>query len=295
MRILLIVNPVAGNGAAKAAGDVAEAYFTERGVDYTLVHTTGPDHATALAREAAGQGYDRVVAVGGDGTVREAALGLIFSELPLGVIPCGTGNDLARPLGLPIDVQAAAKIALDGEALRIDAAQANEQIFFNVAGFGFDVDVLDYTEIYKKKIKRGSTAYLMGLLRAILGLKSRDTLLESPEQEPLHKNALLVAVGNGTHFGGGMCITPDASLTDGLLEVTILHDVSRAKAPFILPKFLKGTIFGTKYATQFRVRELTCSCTPVSRIEVDGERMEGTPVHFKILDKALTVIVPRKA
>ena len=285
----IIWNPVAGNGAAVDAYARVTAALDERGIPFTAAKSAYPGHAVELTRQAVADGKEKIIALGGDGTVREVAMGLTGTAIPMGIIPCGTGNDLSRPLRIPKRPLEALEIALDGAPRCMDAATANGELFFNVAGFGFDVDVLDYTEIYKKKTKNSSWAYLRGLLRALAGMKSRRTVVTWPEGR-LEGDVLIIAAGNGTHFGGGMMVTPEADPFDGLLDLCVATDVNLLSALTVLPKFLKGKHLGNKHVTYFRTTELTAVCEPASRLDIDGDVMPGTPVTFRILPKQLWVI-----
>lgn len=289
----IIWNPVAGNGAAvKAYAEITGA-LDQRGIPFTSAESAYPGHAVELAKQAATQGYDKIIAVGGDGTVREVATALFQTDIPLGIIPCGTGNDMIRPLGISLDPVKALDTVLGGEKRHMDAGMANDEPFFNVAGFGFDVDVLDYTEIYKKKCRNGSLAYLRGVVRAITGFQNRKTTITWPGGQE-QGNVLLIAAGNGQYFGGGMKVTPDADPFDGLLDICVIHDVTFFTFLTLMPGFIKGRhLRHEKYVKYFRTTELTAVCEPVSRLDVDGEVLPGTPVTFRILPESLWVIVPK--
>lgn len=291
-RIHVIWNPIAGNGGGARTFSLLDARIRELGISYSQAESLYAGHAVELARQALIDGHELILAVGGDGTVREVAGVLIGSDVPLGIIPSGTGNDLARPLHIPRDPLSALDVALSGMKRRMDAGRANGELFFNVAGFGFDVDVLDYTEIYKKKYKNGSLAYLRALLAAIKGLKLRKTHIET-EEGAFDKNVLLLAVANGTHFGGGMCVAPTADPFDGALDVCVAHDVNKLTLLRLLPKFMKGNHLGLPYITYFRTKKLTAVCEPVSRVETDGEAVSATPVTFEVVPAAIHVMVPR--
>ncbi len=153
------------------------------------------------------------------------------------------------------------------------------------------MDVLRYVEIYKKRMKNGSLAYMRGLLTALLRLNSRKTKISWPEGS-MEAEVLIIAAGNGTHFGGGMKVTPKADPFDGLLDICIINNVSKLNAYLILPKFLKGEHLTTKYVTYFKTTELTAVCEPASLLDVDGDILPGTPVTFKILPKSIRVVVP---
>ena len=292
-RFCLIGNPTSGNGKGGQYLERAKAELTARGVSFAVKETESPGHATALAKEAIGEGFDVIVAVGGDGTLRETALGVVHTDRVLGFLPCGSGNDYARPLGIPTELMPALEILLHGENRVVDAGDANGNLFFNVAGFGFDVDVLDYTEQFKHKLKNGQLAYRLGCLKAVLGLKLRKSTLTFPDGT-IERNVLMAAAGIGTHFGSGMMVLPESDMSDGLLDVCIAHDVTRLRLLSLLPKFIKGKHLNESVITYRKTTEMTVVCDPVSRIEVDGERMDGTPVTFRVLPKAITVRAPKR-
>ena len=292
-RYCLITNPTAASGTAGAFQSRVKALLDARGASYEVRETQYPGHATALAKDAVADDFDVIVAVGGDGTLRETAMSVIHTDRVLGLLPCGTGNDYARAVGIPTDAEAAVEILLNGQNKVVDAGDANGTLFFNVAGFGFDVDVLDYTEYYKPKCKKGSTAYRLGCLKAVLGLKLRKTTLTFPDGA-IERNVLMAAAGVGTHFGGGMNVLPESDMSDGLLDVCIAHDVSRLRLLSLLPKFIKGKHLGLPVITYKKTTEVSVVCDPVSRIEVDGERMDGTPVTFRVLPGALKVRAPKE-
>ncbi|MDO4572339.1 MAG: diacylglycerol kinase family lipid kinase [Clostridia bacterium] len=286
----IIWNPVAGNGRAARAFAAVEADLKARGVPYSAARSAYPGHAVELAKKALQDGCAPIVALGGDGTAREVASGLFSSDAPMGIIPCGTGNDLARALRIPDAPAEALELILSGRARPMDAAMANDELYFNIAGFGFDVDVLDYTEIYKKKTQNGSWAYLRALFRALAGLKTRMTRIETPEGT-IERDVLLMVAANGTHFGGGMHIAPEADPFDGLLDVCVIHDVNRLSVLGLLTNLKSGNhIKSKKHVSYFRASELRAVCEPSSRLDVDGEVLPGTPVTFRILPKSLNVI-----
>lgn len=291
---LLICNPIAGNGASLVALKRVQEIFDTGKIDYEVWFSQYPEHSIELAQKGLEGNYSMIVAVGGDGTVREVAMSLIGTDTVLGIIPCGTGNDYVRSLGIPTDVDKATDILLNGEGIRVDAGRVNDKLFINVAGFGFDVDVLHSTELFKKKCKKGNVAYLRGLLHALKNLRLRKTHITLPDRE-FDCNALIVTAGNGTHFGGGMNITPKAVPTDGLLDICIAHDVTKLTVLRVLPRLLKGTHLSSKYVTYFTTTSMTVTADPDSLIEVDGEVMEGTPISLEVVPKAMTVMVKKNA
>ena len=282
-----IVNPVAGNGASKAAFQSLRALLDERKAEYTFAFTQAPGHARELARQALAAAHACIVAVGGDGTVREVAEEMIDSSVPMGIFPCGTGNDMARPLHIPQDPKGVLDVLMGGRTLRMDACEVNGKRFFNVGGLGFDVDVLLNTERFKKKY-RGMTAYLLGLFAALLRLKQYNIRVETPDGIREYQSIIAV-VANGTHFGGGMNVAPLADPTDGLFDVCVAHDVTKLTVLGLLSRFVKGKHLDLKYIDYYKASAVTVESTPPARVQVDGEVIESTPAVFKILPGALLI------
>ena len=284
----LICNPIAGRGASLLALRQAEARLAGLGRSYVVKMTERPGHATELAREAAAEGHACLVALGGDGTVREAAMALLGSSVVLALIPCGTGNDFARALRIPAKTDDALDIVLGGADTKIDTGLANDSCFINVAGFGFDVDVLDAAEMYKSRGLGGKLAYWRGILHCLSKLKLRRTRIAADGQVLTH-DVMIMAVGNGTHFGGGMHITPQADPGDGLLDVCIVHDIGKFRVLLMLPRLQKGTHLSSRFVTYLKAREITASCQPPSRAQTDGEVIEHTPIAFRVVPESLTM------
>ena len=287
----LIWNPISGAGAGERTFRQVSSILEEKGIPFSSAMTEFPGHASELAEEAVASGAKRILMLCGDSTLREAAPALTGKDVILGIIPCGSGNDLARPLLLPSDPSAALDIALSDHIRKLDVGSANGKLFFNIAGVGFDVDVLIVTDEFREKGFTGSRAYMKALLKCIAHPPVRKMTVKTPEGT-ITKNALILAAGNGTHFGGGMNITPGADPFDGKFNVCIIHDISRLSVLYVLAKFLKGTHTSTKYCTYFQTTELEVQCEPESMIELDGTIMKGTPVTIHILPGAVNVAVP---
>lgn len=288
MHLHFIVNPAAGGNTCLPKFAPIEQALAEEDVDFSVVYSEYAGHATQLARQALMAGHDCVVAVGGDGTVREVAQELLHSGIPLGILPFGTGNDLIRVLGIPSDPRKAVRLLLEGEAQTIDAALANNQLYLNVAGFGFDVDVLEQTRHYKTRF-RGSFAYFLGVVHAMFGMRSYQVTITMPE-ETISREVLLVAVGNGTHIGGGMMVTPKADPTDGLLDLCVVDKMPWYKIFYFLYKFIKGEHLQMSPVQYRQVSELQVVCKPGSKIQLDGEIIEDTPAGFQVVPGALLVL-----
>lgn len=290
----LIWNPTAGKGAGNTAYQKVTSLLNERKIIFSSAMTEYSGHEKILAKEAVDVGYERIIILGGDGTVRECAMSIINSKSVLGIIPCGSGNDLVRALHIPDNnVEKALDIALNSKPRKMDAGTANGELFFNVAGFGFDVDVLENDQEFRKKGFKGSFSYLLALFKSLKNFQLRKTHITFPGGE-LDKDVLLIACGNGTSIGGGLCVCPEADPFDGKFNVCIMHDVTKAVVPGLLVKFFSGKHIQTKYCTYFQTTELTATADPVSLMELDGAIMPGTPVTFKMLPGSILVAAPEK-
>lgn len=287
-----IVNPAAGSGASLPAFARAEAILKEKGVAYTSVRTEYPGHATELGRAAAAAGERVIVAVGGDGTVKELAEGLVHSKAAMGVLPCGTGNDLIRALHIPLEVEAALALLLEKAPIAVDTCLAGEDFFMNVGGFGFDCDVLMEVERFKKT-HAGKTAYRMGLFTALTHLKSRKVTLEFDDGRVMTQNCTLVAFGNGTHFGSGMMVCPGADPTDGLMDVCVIDAVGTMTFLSLIGNFIKGAHGKIKQVTHYAARSVKVTSDPSSPLDLDGEVTGTTPITFAVVPASLNMICGR--
>lgn len=284
-----IYNPLAGNGISERTFSKLRSLLDERGLEYSFAVSEYAGHARELAKNARNGDYKCVVAVGGDGTIHEVATQLAGSEMPFSFLPCGTGNDLARALNIPPEPEILIDMLISKEPRPMDLGTVNDMLFINEAGFGFDVDVLIYTERYKKRFG-GSTAYILGLINAVKDLRLRKVRIETDEGETLERNALVVAAGNGTHIGGGMNITPLASTSDGLFDVCIMSDVKRRTVFQVLSRFIKGKHLGLPITTYFTTSGFTAYSDPPSPLNIDGEITGSTPAVFRIIPDAIKVI-----
>ena len=293
-KLYFIVNPVSGSGRGRRDFARVEALLRERGTAYEAVYSEHPGHAVALARAAVEAGERCVIAVGGDGTVNEVASVLVNTGVVMGVLPFGTGNDLARVAGFPEDPEAAVDTLLAGRTRRMDAGMANDRFFLNVSGFGFDVDVLVNTERYKE-IYNGMLPYLLGVMQSLLHLRPIPVRVEPEEGECFDTTALLFSACNGTQFAGGMHLAPLSDPADGLLDICILKGIGRIAFLQLLPRYIKGEHLGSKHIVYFKARRVTAAAEAGLTLNLDGELGSATPVTFEALPGALTILAPTPA
>lgn len=286
----IITNPTSRKGrGGKLTGRIT-GELDARGLTYSLCRTSSSLHATGFAREAAEAGEELVLCIGGDGTVSEVAAGLIGTGTVLGIIPAGTGNDFARYLGLPKDPIKALDIALAGDTRAIDLGLANDRVFVNTAGSGFDVAVLRHTLFYKKAF-HGLLAYIFGVLRAVFEAPKIDIAITHAGGE-IRQKALVVSVANGRYIGGGMCVAPYSDAGDGLFDIQYVDELPRWKIPFLLASFINGSYIKWTISHHFRCDELTVTTSDHS-LQLDGEIYTEREVHYKLAPHALKVKVPR--
>lgn len=216
----MIINPVSGSHDKKQILAMALSRFNQYKWEVTAQMTRLPGHATELAREAVKKGLDAVIAVGGDGTVNETATGLLNSEVTLGIIPCGSGNGLARHLGLSMHPAHAIESIIKSEITTIDAGEICGRPFFCTCGTGLDAQIsFDFAQTQG----RGFHNYLKCTLETFHRYHSKAYTL-SIDGEKITEDALIIAVCNASQYGNNTYISPQASVTDGLLDITVVHN-----------------------------------------------------------------------
>ncbi len=289
---LIIFNPTAGAGRSYKAMNIVARYLSDNNIDYMQINTEYKRHAVKLAREAVGKGYDGIISVGGDGTLLEIAEELLGTDEKLGIIPAGTGNDFRQSVGIPKNIEDALQIILAGNTKRVDIGLIdNRQPFLNVAGTGFDVDVINNTNKVRK-IVTGGLAYFLGIVMSIFKYKSLDLKITVNERCFIRK-VLLIAIANGKCYGGGLAVAPNANVQDGLFDVLILNKVAKWRILFELPKLKKGQIEKISVAETLTCNKISIECNPPKYFNIDGEIYEHTPKTLAVKSCALSVFCPQ--
>ncbi len=287
----IIFNPTAGAGRSYKAMNIVTTYLKENGIEYKDVQTEYKRHAVMLAREAIGKHYDGIISVGGDGTLLEIAGELSGSDEKLGIIPAGTGNDFRQSVGVPKDILSALKIILSGNTKMVDIGILGDQPFLNVAGTGFDVNVLHNTQKVRKFFT-GGLAYFLGIVMSILKYKSIKLYITANGQN-FTRDVLLIAVANGKCYGGGLYVAPNACVQDGLFNVLILNRVAKWRILFELPRLKKGQIDKISVAEEFKCSEITIDCDNQQEFNIDGEIYGQTPKTLAVKTSALNIFCPQ--
>lgn len=285
-KTLLIINPKAGTDSKSGITDLVASRL---GFMPEVAYTTGRGSASLLASEAASKGYSAVIAAGGDGTVNETAAALVDTSAALGIIPCGSGNGLARHLNIPIDPAGAVDIIAAGHIERCDYGTAAGAPFFCTFGVGFDAAV---SAKFDKEQRRGRLTYL------------RDTFMEYLSYHPerytiraagkvVSDKAFLVAVCNASQYGNNAYIAPSASMTDGLLDVTIVHSGSPLTTALVGVDLLTGFIERNMLIDTFKADEVTIERNAPGPAHLDGEPHElGSSIKISCHRGALSLFTP---
>lgn len=288
VRALAIVNPAAGNGqgariARRVAADLAAAAMP---VD--VVTTTGPGDAARLAAGAADDGYERIIAVGGDGTANEIANGLVGTSVALGLYPIGSGNDFARALGYPRTRSLIPSFLAQASPRSIDVGEVNGRVFLNAAGVGIDGHVAERI-IASARVVGPTLGYLVGSLVSIATYRPHPMRVTIGDMT-LEGKRLVVVAANGTHFGRGMHVAPDAKLDDGLLEIIVGGDLGRWSSIVALAKLYRGTHVDGRTILAFRAPSLAVELEEPLPMEADGEASRARRLVIGLRPRALTVL-----
>jgi diacylglycerol kinase (ATP) len=306
-KIKIIANPVAGSGAGGRAIPRIERLLKEQQLDYDLTRTEHPGHGIELTREAAGQGYDVVVAAGGDGTSNEVINGLMQAKLsgtnppPMGVFCVGRGNDFAHGVDIPYDLEMACQVLKEDHRRVIDIGRVaggkypEGRYFGNCVGVGFDA--ITTIEVSKMPRFGGFFSFFIAVLKTIfLYYKGPQIRLEYDGQS-LTQRCLLISVMNGQRLGGGFWMAPEAKPDDGLFDLCIAREASRRRIFSLIPYFMKGTQGTQEEITVGQASRIAITAIDgVLPAQTDGEILcvDGNHLEIELLPRQLEVVCCRE-
>lgn len=294
-RITVLTNPMSGHGNAPHAAELAVARFQERGIDVVAIVGRDAAHARVLVDEAVGRGTDALVVVGGDGVISLALQALARTDIPLGIVPAGTGNDHAREYRLPTgDPAAAADVILDGRTETVDlglirGADGAVTWFGTVAATGFDSLVSD--RVNRMRWPHGRMRYNLAIVAELSRLRLLPFRLVLDGEREIIADLTLAAFGNTRSYGGGMLICPNADHGDGLLDITMVHTASRTKLIRLFPTVFKGTHVDLDDVTTDRARTVTVESRGINAY-ADGDFACALPVEISAVPAALKIRCP---
>jgi YegS/Rv2252/BmrU family lipid kinase len=286
--LVLLVNPSSGHGRAKALLPKVEHELDKRRIAFRVEPTQDATHAVEEALHAVELGEVPVV-MSGDGLIGIVGGALAGAEVPLGIVPSGRGNDLARVLGVPTDPVGAVDVLEAGETRRIDVGEANGQRFLGIASVGIDSDANRIAN--RARLFRGNLVYAYAALRALAGWRPARFTVQAGDDR-LRFTGYTVAVANNKAYGGGMFIAPDADLADGLFDIVMVGEYGKLRALGNLPKVFKGTHVESDEVKVFRAPFLELSASRPFAVYADGEHLTDLPASLRILPGVLSVIAP---
>lgn len=288
---MIIFNPAAGQiESPERELAVAAEVWGERGWRVDLRPTAGPGDATRLAREGSNQGYDLVVAAGGDGTINEVVNGLVYSRTAMATLPLGTMNVWARELGLPLTPRAAAAALLNWQVRSIDLGRAGNRYFLLMAGIGIDAAITSNVRSAEKR-RFGAFVYVLStlnLLPRIRGTRARLII----DGRTVKGRVLWIVIGNSQLYGGLVKITHRASIDDGLLDVCMIRGDSFPSAVARLGSILLRRYTVDPDITYYRARSIRVETRPSLPVQVDGDTIGKTPMEFVVVPGALRALLP---
>ena len=290
-RIVFVVNPISGTQGKKAILRWIDERLDRSIYDYSIVKTEYAGHASQIAAAAVQDKVDIVVAIGGDGTINEIARSLVHTETALGIIPCGSGNGLARHLRIPMEPKAAIDILNQDNRLCIDYGKINNIPFFCTCGVGFDAFV---SLKFADSRKRGLLTYLENTLHESLTYQPETYEIENEEGTVKYK-AWMIACGNASQYGNNAYIAPQASLTDGLMDVTIMEPFTVLDVPSLSFQLFNKTIDQNSRVKTMRAKKIKIHRQKDGVMHFDGDPlMAGKELEVEIIPSGLYVMVSLK-
>jgi len=298
--IKIILNPVAGRGFSEKAEPEIRRCFNEAKIDIDLVFSERQWHAAELAEQAINDGYEVVVAVGGDGTTNEVINGLMAASKgneagTLGLIATGSGSDFSFNVGMPADVEAACQRIITGQTRLVDVGtlsldDGTHRYFDNQLGIGFDGIVT--VEAKKFKRLRGMALYLPVVLKTVFLTQNATRVTIEYDDKILETSTIQISVANGSREGGGFFMTPEAKLDDGYFDVCIVEEIGKLAMLGLIPKFMNGTHVDHKATTMLRAKKISITSEDNLISHFDGELLctEGHKIECEIFPQRLRVI-----
>ncbi|SMO54854.1 lipid kinase, YegS/Rv2252/BmrU family [Solitalea koreensis] len=286
---MFVINPISGGRSKHRVESSIIEKLDHSIYEYEMAYSNAVDHARKLSKSAAYLGFDVVVAVGGDGTVNEVARGLlsINSHAALGVIPFGSGNGLARHLGIPMDIEKAIEVLNKHDLISIDTAVMNEEPFFNVAGTGFDAHI---SFLFANDKKRGLWGYAKAVLNEFANYKPQKYAI-SIDGKLLERNAFMLSIANSSQFGNNAHIAPHASLVDGVLDIAIVKPFPLYQFPVLAFRLLARNVDKSDYVEIIKGSEIKIKRLEAGPIHLDGEPREmGAELEIKVRPGTLNVL-----
>lgn len=290
-RLLLIINPISGTGNKQGLADLVSKRMSELGYQTHVKYTTGQGDATAFARQAIDDNFDAVLAAGGDGTINETATALCNSKVALGIIPAGSGNGLARHLNIPIDTLLSLEVIAENNIVSCDYCSVNDRPFFCTFGIGFDANV---SQRFAHQSRRGKLMYVKSAFEEYIKYNPQVYTI-SANGKILTEKAFIIACCNASQYGNNAYIAPKADITDGLMDITIVHSGTPLDTAMMGVDLFTGYLDRNTLIHTFRTPSAVIYRSQQGPAHIDGEPITMPDImSVKCHHKALRIFVPQK-
>ena len=289
-KYLAIINPISGTGSKKSIPELLGQAYSSADGELFLTYTKAAGHAEELARRAAEEGFEEVIAVGGDGTVNEVARALLGTNTALGIVPKGSGNGLARSLGIAMNSEEAIRQLSTGRRICIDSCTMDGRPFFCTCGMGFDAAV---SHAFAEASSRGPVTYFRTMIEEYRGFQAENYHITLDGERSFDTEAFVLVAANATQYGNNAYIAPEADLADGFLDLALIRPFPGIEAAFVLGDLMLGRLPNNKYYHAERARELIIERPSPGVIHLDGEPCQaGERVEVRLIPQSLHVIIP---
>ena len=289
-RISFIINPISGTRKKDSWPEIIRQTIDASKFDIRIFFTERVGHASELARQQIKKGIPYIVAVGGDGTVNEVAVAVRDTSAAMGIIPCGSGNGLARHLQIPLKFADALKLINEATVVSIDYGLANDKPFFCTFGAGFDARI---SHVFAMSKKRGFMSYLTIIFKEFFNYRSRKYKLEV-DGKKFKTRAMLVTIANSAQYGNNGYISPHADITDGKLDVCIVRPFPKFKAALLALRLLHKSIDKSHYYRRMKGKKIVLKRKHEGEVHLDGEPYTmGKKLKIRIVPQGLNVLVSR--
>lgn len=291
IEVEFIINPIAGTKSKGIFKELIKQHLDLDVFSYDISYTRESGHAYELATQAIGKGKEYIIAVGGDGTINEVGKALIYESAALGIIPFGSGNGLARHLGISLKPISAIR-AINHQVIKtIDAGSVNGYPFFCTAGVGFDAHV---GRIFSMATKRGFSTYIKTVLKEFIRYKTDQYKISIDGKTTIEKEAFSITFANAAQYGNNAYIAPDADISDGKLNLTIIDKLPKLAGMRMGLQLFDKSINTSPFVNSYQMQEAVVSCPTANCFHLDGESLplKGEGLAVSIIPKCLNVLVP---
>ncbi len=291
-RVLAIINPISGTFSKGSIPSLLAQTYNAREEELFIAYTKGKNHARELAKEAVSKGVETIIAVGGDGTINEVASSIYGTSSKMGIIPKGSGNGLARALGIPIyNEKEAISIITQGDVSLIDTGEMNGIPFFCTCGVGFDADL---TQRYEEDLSRGLLAYVRSAIKEYHLFKAKPYRIQV-DGVSISREAFLLTCANIDQYGNNAYIAPHASLSDGLFDLVLIRPISGLNMARLAVQLFTKKIDKNACVDLFKGKHIIIEREEEGSVQIDGEKHHlGKELEILMSEKRLQVYAPKK-